>query len=147
MPPDPAVEIDEGDRGLGPTDDKHVDLLARRELAVADRARMEGRRLLTAARASMTAAVWRSISTGMPITVSDDQSRIATWRMRQSCDLRTETKGSWEAADTTRLLHATGAIAGAHVLPEKVRPLCGYLFETVRDFLNRVRRSRTASRV
>lgn len=39
-------------------------------------------------------------------------------------------------------MRATGAIAGAHVLPEKVRPLCGYLFEAVRDFLNRVRRSR-----
>jgi hypothetical protein len=39
MPPDPAVEIAEGGRGFVPADDKHVDLLAVRELVAADRAR------------------------------------------------------------------------------------------------------------
>ena len=39
MPADPAVEIAEGSRGFVPADDKHVDLLAVRELAAADRAR------------------------------------------------------------------------------------------------------------
>jgi hypothetical protein len=38
MPPDPVVEIAEGGRGFVPADDKHVDLLAVREL-VTDRAR------------------------------------------------------------------------------------------------------------
>ena len=39
MPADPAVEIAEGSRGFVPADDKHVDLLAVRELVAADRAR------------------------------------------------------------------------------------------------------------